>query len=256
MLWRSLALGVVLMALLAIRPAQAQAHAHVRLIVALADVPNVDVFWAGREIAGNFDFGSISVYLDVPAGTRDVRVALAGQGIGAAIGSTRIEAAAGQFYTLAIVGQRDKVQFHSFEDMPTPPSTGQARLRVIHAAPALDPIAVHVARGDMLVDSLAFAQGSAYLELAGGTYQLQITAAQSRKPLEQRDRRLQAGTIYDLVMLEQAGRALVELDTYTPVRVLPATGEAAGLVAVLGGVALLLLLAGSVLRRGRAQLPC
>jgi hypothetical protein len=235
-----------------LRPVQAQAAAQLRLIIALVDVPSVDVYWNGQQKAQNFDYGSISVHLTVPAGLGEVTVAPVRQGKGAALASSRIGVAPGMMYTLAIVGQRSDIRFQLYQDTLTAPPPGTARLRVIHAAPSHGPIAIRVAQGATLVESLSFPQSSEYLELAGGRYQLQITAAPGQELLAtQRDWRLLAGTIHELVLLDQGKAVLVELDTYTPIRVLPATGLFSRQLGLLAGVALLLLLAGGLLRRGR-----
>jgi hypothetical protein len=252
MLRRSMLLAGLLLLTLGVLPAQAQTNAQLRLIIAIADVPSVDVYWNGHQKVQNFDFASISVHLTVPAGTGKVAVAPVGQGLNAAFASSMIDVAAGRTYTLAIIGQRAETNFQLYEDMLTAPPPGAARMRVIHAAPSHGPIAIRIARGATLVEAVSFPQSSDYRELAGGRYQLQITPASGRELLAtQRDWRLLAGTIHDLVMLDQGKGLQVELDTYTPIRLLPATGLLPRQIVLVGGIALLLLVAGSVLRRGR-----
>jgi hypothetical protein len=246
--------GVLVLVLGFVGPAGAQATTRVRLIVAVADVPAVDVWWGGRAVARNFDFASISLYLTIPAGTEEVVVTPAGQGIAAALSTAPIDVDANKTYTLAIVGSRDTMRFHPYDDTLLAPPPDTARIRVLHAAPTVGALAVRSAGGTPFAESLSVFQSSSYHDVAGGVYQFYVTPTTGQNALVAvPDTRLVTGTIYDVVVLAQGTAVRVEFDTYTPIgapTVLPETGVSVRLPQVLVSIAVLLLAVGGWLRRG------
>lgn len=225
-----LLVGMTLLALGLIAPAAAQSgNARVRVIHASPDAPAVDVFVDGTAALTNVAFPAISDYLDVPAGARRIQVAPAGAGASAAVITANPTLEAGKAYTVAAVGQLANIKGQIYNDNLAAPAAGKAHVRVIHASPDAPAVAVKVANGPTLIQSLAFPNASDYLPVDAGTYNLQVTPAGAETVvLDLANTQLQAGTIYDVVAVGQVANIRAEVDTFTPQSQGSATGAAGG----------------------------
>jgi len=255
--------GALLLALGLMLPAAAQGgNARVRVIHASPDAPAVDVFVDGQAALRNVAFPAISDYLEVPAGAHRVAVAPAGQGEAAAVITANPTLEAGAAYTVAAVGQLANIRAQIYNDNLAAPDAGKAHVRVIHASPDAPAVAVKVANGPTLIQSLAFPNASDYLPVDAGSYNLQVTPAGANDVvLDLPNTTLQAGTIYDVVALGQLANIRAEVATFTPgtaggtsgaQNTMPNTGAAESLTLVLLGLALLAMVSGFALRLRRA----
>lgn len=214
----SLVLGVALLVLGFALPASAQSGtARVRVVHASPDAPAVDVFVDGQAALTNVTFPTISDYLEVPAGARRLAVAPAGQGESAAVINASPTLEAGSAYTVAAVGQLANIRAQIYNDNLSAPAAGNAHVRVIHASPDAPAVAVKVAGGDTLIESLAFPDASKYLPVPAGTYNLQVTpAGADAVVLDLSGTTLEAGTIYDVFAVGQLANISAEVATFMP----------------------------------------
>ncbi|HEX6288747.1 MAG TPA: DUF4397 domain-containing protein [Herpetosiphonaceae bacterium] len=249
-------------------PAAAQSNnARVRVIHASPDAPAVDVFVDGQAALTSVAFKAISDYLDVPAGAHKIAVAPAGQGEGAAVITANPTLEAGKAYTVAAVGALANIKGQVYNDNLAAPAAGKAHVRVIHASPDAPAVAVKVASGPTLIESLAFPNASDYLPVDAASYNLQVTPAGANDVvLDLSNTDLKAGTIYDVVALGQLANISAEVATFTPQasasesgatttgapNQLPNTGAADTLSLLLIGLGALAVAGGLVLRRRTA----
>lgn len=258
-----LVIGLTLLALAWTVPAGAQSgNARVRVIHASPDAPAVDVFVDGTAALTNVAFPAISDYLEVPAGARNIQVAPAGAGASAAVITANPTLEAGAAYTVAAVGQLANIRGQVYNDNLAAPAAGKAHVRVIHASPDAPAVAVKVANGPTLIQSLAFPNASDYLPVDAGSYNLQVTPAGANDVvIDLPNTQLQAGTIYDVVAVGQLANIRVELDTFTPqasggaaspAATLPNTGAGDNLSLMLVALAALALAGGFFVRRRAA----
>ncbi len=251
--------GAMLFAMGLAMPAAAQGEmARVRVIHASPDAPAVDVFVDGKAVLTNVAFTAISDYLMVPAGPHRVAVAPAGQGEGAAVINANPTVEGGKAYTIAAVGQVANIKAQVYNDNLAAPAAGKAHVRVIHASPDAPAVAVKVAGGPTLIQSLAFPNASDYLPVDAATYNLQVTPAGAEQVvLDLSGTTLNAGTIYDVVALGQLANIQAKVATFTPrasggqQTQLPNTGIEDYMPLVLG-LGLVLLAGGFVMRRRTA----
>src|SRR5258708_33177857 len=87
-------------------PASAESASFVRLVNASPDVGTVDIFVDGAKFLSNAQYGSVTDYLQLPAGHHRVRVALVGKGIGASVIVQALSVQAGTAYTVAAIGTK------------------------------------------------------------------------------------------------------------------------------------------------------
>lgn len=260
-------LGMALLVFGFALPAAAQNNmAMVRVIHASPDAPAVDVFVDGQAALTNVAFKAISKYLELPAGAHKIAVAPTGQGEAAAVITANPTLEAGKAYTVAAVGQVANIKAQIYNDNLAAPAAGKAHVRVIHASPDAPAVAVKVAGGPTLIESLAFPNASDYLPVDATTYNLQVTPAGANDVvLNLANTSLQAGTIYDVVALGQLANISAEVATYTaevstagsgnaggaPSQ-LPSTGAGENLSLMLLGLGALAIVSGFMLRRRTA----
>lgn len=173
-----LAVGAISIAMIA--PASAADSAMVRVLHASPDAPAVDVYLDDSKVGAltNVPFGTISAYLAVPAGDHNVKVYATGTTTGPVI-DANVTLVSGQKYTIAATGPVASIKAQVLEDDPSP-SAGISQLRVVHFsadAPAVDVAVDGTAAADAVVMNLSYPNATAYLDLPGGSYDLEIRLA-------------------------------------------------------------------------------
>jgi uncharacterized protein DUF4397 len=177
---RSLVLGLALLVALALAaPALAQGggEAQVRVAHLSPDAPNVDIYVNGEPVPEllNVPYTTISPYLPLPVGTQQVTVYAAGETSNPVIDAP-VKVAAGGAYTIAAVGlvTDDSITAQVYQDDLGAPSSGNAKVRVVHASPDAGPVDVVPRGGDPLVEGLTFPDATPYAEVPAGTYTLDV----------------------------------------------------------------------------------
>jgi hypothetical protein len=161
------------------------------------DAPNVDVYVDDEVALSDVPFGAVSDYLDVPVGTRAVKITAAGDESTVAFeGDLDV---AESTYTVAAVGELGEETFEPLvlEDDVSLPDADTARVRVVHASP--DAPAVDVTAGDQtLFDGVEFTQAGS-VEVPADTYTLQVrgdTESNDGDPVAEFDVELVGETVY------------------------------------------------------------
>jgi hypothetical protein len=173
-----IAVGAISIAMIA--PASAADSAMVRVLHASPDAPAVDVYLDDTKVGAltNVPFGTISGYLAVPAGDHNVKVYATGTTTGPVI-DANVTLVSGQKYTIAATGAVASIAAQVLEDDPSP-SAATSQLRVVHFsadAPAVDVAVDGTAAADAVVKNLTYPNATAYLDLPGGSYDLEIRLA-------------------------------------------------------------------------------
>jgi hypothetical protein len=161
-------------------PASAADAAMVRVLHASPDAPAVDVYLDDTKVSAltNVPFGVISGYLEIPAGAHNVKVYATGTTTGPVIDAD-VTVASGKMYTIAATGAVASITAQVIADAPSPSCT-TAQVRVIHFsadAPAVDIATTGAAPADAVVKNLSYPTASGYLDLPGGSYDLEVRLA-------------------------------------------------------------------------------
>src|SRR5215210_3832664 len=145
-----------------------------------SDAPNVDVYVDGEPVPALTDvpYGTVSGYLPLPAGTRQVTVYATGDASAPVI-DTPVELAAGGAYTVAAVGLVSDASLTAqvYEDDVSAPAAGNAKVRIVHASPDAGPVDVATADGAYLASGLGYPSASPYAQVPAGTYDVNVLAA-------------------------------------------------------------------------------
>jgi hypothetical protein len=201
---RVAALATAAFALLALAvPASAADTAMVRVLHGSPDAPAVDVYVDGAKVGAplaGLEFGDISPYVDLPAGTYDLKVCAAADDTICPIEANDVEVEAGVKYTIAATNLLATIEAQIITDEPAPPAD-KTQVRVVHFS--ADTPAVDVLTQDgsaTVVDALAYPDPTGYLTLDPGAYDLKVCADADNSvcPLDPGSLDLDAGTAYSV----------------------------------------------------------
>lgn len=227
------------------------------------DAPAVDIYVDGAQRWHDVSFRAVSGYLRLPAGSHRVDMRAAGSATSAApLLSATTGVPAGGARTVAALGLAAHLTPRVYTDDLSSPTAGNARLRVLHAAPGVGPADVAVAGGPILFRGAAYAAQTGYIAVPSGAYDVTMSkAGTSDVLLAAKGVAVRAGSVYSIWAVGGSGKPL------SLVRALDASGAAVvpkggaqtgggGLAAGdlglrLTGLGLLLLLGGAVTARRR-----
>jgi hypothetical protein len=147
---------------------------HLRVLHASPDAPNVDVYLDNVVVLANVPYPTASNYLTIYAGAHTIKINAAGT-------STTVLTVAPSFardgyYTAIAANFVASIQAILATDDSSAPAAGQARLRVIHAAPDAGPVDILV-NNQVVLSNVPFAAISNYLPIPAGTYDVKVNAA-------------------------------------------------------------------------------
>ncbi|MFC4076802.1 DUF4397 domain-containing protein [Salinithrix halophila] len=154
------------------RPPREDGSAMVRILHASPDASLVDVYADGKRLARNVKFGQTTDYRALPAGSRKVDIYPAGRK-GTPVASVRLSAAAGQHYTVAVVGRKARLELLTVEDRPTR-RRGMAGIRFIHLSPDTPRVDLAVTGANVLFEEIGYKERTDYLFLPSATVNLEV----------------------------------------------------------------------------------
>lgn len=177
-------------------PAGNTGNPRVRVVHASPDAPAVDVWVNGAPAFTNLPFEGITAFAALPPGTYNVKVVPAG-----ATSPVVIEAdlplAASTDYTVIATDRLALISPRILTATGGAPNAGQAWVRFFHASPDAPPVDIAVAGGPVLFSNVAFQQGTLYLPVPAGSYDLEArVAGTSTVALSIPDVALAAGQAY------------------------------------------------------------
>jgi hypothetical protein len=168
------------------------------------DAPNVDVYVDGGDaVLTDVPFGTISDYLEVPAGDRQVEITAAGDASTTVFDGT-VNVTANTDFTVVAAGETSEDADQPFEvltlrDNNAAVSDGIARLRALHVSPDAPAVDITAAGGDdVLFDGVAFGE-SGYTTVEANDYTVQIrddTESNDGEVVADSDVSLNGGTVY------------------------------------------------------------
>jgi hypothetical protein len=170
--------------------------AQVRVAHLSPDAPAVDVFVNGSRAVSGAAFKDVTGYLPVPAGSASTRVTPAGATSPAVIDAT-VTLNPGGSYTVAATGALASIQPLVLEDDRG--TTGQAKVRFVHASPDAPAVDIAVTGGPVLFANVPFRQATAYPQVPPSTYDLEARPAGSATvALKVEDVALRSSTNYTI----------------------------------------------------------
>lgn len=156
------------------------ATGQVRVVHASPDAPAVDVLVDNKVVLSGVAYTDASGYLDVPTGTRNIKVNAAGTT------TTVINADAAvqenTAYTVIATNLLATIEPLVLIDDLTPPAAGNIKVRLVHGAPNVGQVDIYVtapgadlATATPALTAVPFKGASGYLEVPAGSYQVRVT---------------------------------------------------------------------------------
>lgn len=174
--------------------------AGLRVAHASPDAQDVDVYVDGSVAVSNLAFRSVTDYLEVPTGEREVKVNVAGTET-TVFGPVELDLAA-EDYTAVARGEvsSDDSEFtvSVFEDTNGANlSDDEARVRAIHAIPDAPSVDVTVNDGALTVfEEFAFGESSGYAVVPAAEYEVEVRPASGGAPVFEVTTTLAGGSTY------------------------------------------------------------
>jgi hypothetical protein len=137
---------------------------------------------------------------------------------------------AGAAYTVAAVGALADIQGRIFPDDLGAPASGNAKVRVIHAAPEVPAVDVAVEDGPTLFKGARFPSATDDAEVDPATYPIQVKAGGGGDVLLEASLPVKAGTVYSVAAIGGAGKdvRLLPVVDATGMGQMPSGGVATG----------------------------
>lgn len=185
--------------------------ARLRVVHASPDAPNVDVFVNGSSVLQNVGYKTASSYLKVKAGTDKIEVKPTGSSN--AVISASADLTSKKDYTALAVNFVSSIQPLLLTDDNTPPTSGNVKVRIVHAAPSAPAVDVYVTApgADLLtatpvLTNVPFTGVSSYLSVPAGNYEIRVTVAGTKTvAIDSGSVTLAAGQIRTVVALDANG---------------------------------------------------
>jgi hypothetical protein len=143
-----------------------------RFVHVSPDAPALDVAFNGTVAVEGVAHLEATDYQQVPAGDVQITVTMAGQT--APVIDTTIPVGVGAYYTIAATGLVAAGDVQPLVLVDDDTTTGQAKVRFVHATPDAPVVDVALVDGPVLIGGVAFRAASQYASVDGGTYDLEI----------------------------------------------------------------------------------
>lgn len=178
----------------------------VRLIDVSPYLKSIDVYIDGERVAKNIPFKGKVHYIKLSAGEHkfDIVPSKFDQ-VNKATITKKIKFVEGTPYTLAIVGEQNRVDLLCIKDLVEIPK-GEASLRLAHLYPGGSKIQVAIQGGRRLIHGGTFKQVTNYINLEPALYDLEVRTSTNQRILDLSDIHLQAHTLYTLFVFERNGK--------------------------------------------------
>lgn len=171
--------------------------AKVRILHAIPDAPNVDIYVNGTRILKDFSYKKVTDYLPLPKGKYQIDVYPTGHLVSTLI-SRKVEVDNGKMYTLAAVGKSKNLHLIPFEDHSNVPQ-GEAKIRFIHLSPDTSTVDVSVKHSDVVFSHIPYRKATNYLGITPMTIDLEVRPADTKKVLLSLPNvQLQPNTVYSI----------------------------------------------------------
>ncbi|MBN1286326.1 MAG: DUF4397 domain-containing protein [Anaerolineae bacterium] len=219
----------------AVRAAEPENAAHLRLAHASPDAPRIDVYLDDVKVFAGVTFGTATELVALPAGSYSVAFYPAGAEPSETVPVTAValSLSAGEARVLMALGDFSEMTLVAFIENVTPPTPGMARLTVIHAVPDAGPVNFAFADGTVLAQNVEFGGQAPSVELPPARYELLAADPDTGDTLLELSRvQLDAGNTYTVVVVPPSQGTQIVIPLTFSVAAAPVEGGAGAAPAV------------------------
>ena len=172
----------------------------VRIFHAAPQAPNVDVYINDQMVFSNLAFGDFTRYVYLDEGEYNVSVYVAGQKDRPVI-NQMVDIPSQQIFTVAATGNLDNLGLLVIPDkVSKSPSQNYSSVRIIHLSPNAPGVDILV-DGDTLFEDISFGEGTDYVDLNPGTYNVNIVLNSDKSVVLPLKITLNANKIYTIYII-------------------------------------------------------
>lgn len=150
-------------------------NAAMMVVHASPNAPAVDLLVDNNVAGSGLAFPNNTAYLPVEAGTRNVKVNVAGTAT--TVINADLSLTADDSYTVFAVDSVSKISAVLLTDDLTSPATGKAHVRFVHLSPNAPAVNITLTNGTIVFGNRSFKQATDFTPLDAGTYNLQVRDA-------------------------------------------------------------------------------
>lgn len=150
--------------------------ANVMVVHASPDAPGVDLLVDDAKVnTAALTFPNNTGYLEVPAGTRNIKVNAAGTTT--TVIDADLDLEANENYSVFAVNTLSNIEPLVLMDDLTAPASGNAHVRFVHLSPDAPAVDVAVTGGPVLFSGTEFKEAEDFAPVAAGSYDLEVRLA-------------------------------------------------------------------------------
>ncbi|WP_439025540.1 DUF4397 domain-containing protein [Haloarchaeobius sp. DT45] len=144
------------------------------------DAPAVDVFVDDEKVAADVSFKTVSDYMELPAGTHDIKVCPAGKPDQPVIEKS-LDLEGDHEFTVLAIGDLANIETLVLND-DNEEKENAGRVRFVHASPDAGNVDVAF-DGAKLFTDMPFGKAGAYASVDAGSYEFQVMPASEDEPV-------------------------------------------------------------------------
>lgn len=149
---------------------------HVRILHAVPDAPNVDVYADDKLIASNLSYSNYTKYMPLPEG--DYKISLYATGTTEdPVLTNMLTLNENDIFTIAATGTLDNIGLLGISDPNTPIENNKAMIRFAHLSPNAPAVDITLPDGTVLFSNIPFKQVTSYISVPPSDYTLQVRLA-------------------------------------------------------------------------------
>jgi Domain of unknown function (DUF4397) len=149
---------------------------YIRVLHAVTDAPNVDVYANETLIFNDLAFGEYTPYLPLPEGRYKIEVYVAGA-INDPILTNNLTNNEGAYLTVGLTGTLDDIAMVGIVDKDMPVDPGKAMIRFAHLSPNAPSVDLTLPNGNVIFDDVSFREITTYMDVLPMNYTFQIRGA-------------------------------------------------------------------------------
>lgn len=168
---------------------------YVRILHAVPDAPNVDVYANDTLIAQNLAYGNYTDYSSLPEGT--YKIALYVTGTEEPVLANMLMVHPNSMFTISAIGLVNNMEFLGVSDAAHIGNPDNAMIRFLHLSPDAPAVDITLPDGSVIFSEVSFKELTPYLIVSPGSYTVEVrVSGTDTTVLSVPDLNLEPGMIY------------------------------------------------------------
>lgn len=149
---------------------------HVRILHAVPDAPNVDVYANDKLVASNLSYSNYTKYMPLPEGTYKIALYATGTTDDPVL-TNMLTLNENDIFTIAATGTLNNIGLLGISDPDAPIENNKAMIRFAHLSPNAPAVDITLPDGTVLFSNIPFKQVTSYISVPPSDYTLQVRLA-------------------------------------------------------------------------------